>query len=111
VGDELERLLETTEREIEALGPAALTRALARRDRQRLAGEILSARLERGWTQRQLAEAAGIAQPELSDIERAVSNPTESTLARVFRALGRQLTSVPVAETSVVEEERELILA
>ena len=100
MADELELILQETDHEIAQLGPEHAARAHARAERLRLAGEILEARIEKGWTQAQLAKAADIKQPELSKIECAVSNPTADTLARVLRALGRHLTTEPIKEVA-----------
>jgi len=47
------------------------------------------ARAARGWTQKQLAEAAGIAQADVSRIERGLTNPTIRTVERLFGVLGQ----------------------
>jgi HTH-type transcriptional regulator/antitoxin HipB len=57
------------------LSPAALGRAL--RD----------ARRGRRWSQGQLAERAGVAQPTISNVERGQSAVSLSTLLRVLAAL------------------------
>ena len=44
-------------------------------------------RKARGISQRQLAEATGINQSEISRIERGVGNPTEDTPRRIGRLL------------------------
>src|SRR2546421_2333517 len=50
--------------------------------------QLRVARAAQGWTQQQLAEAAGIAQADVSRIERGLSNPTIRTVERLFRVLG-----------------------
>lgn len=55
--------------------------------------QIREARKARGWTQSQLAEAAGTGQPVVSRIERGASlkQPTIELIDRCARALGHQL--------------------
>jgi len=57
-----------------------------------LAGNVYALRRERGLTQAQLAEAVGVHQPRIAEIERGDANPRLDTLAKLARALG-----VPVA--------------
>jgi XRE family transcriptional regulator, regulator of sulfur utilization len=52
------------------------------------------ARIAMGLTQQQLATRAGVPQADISRIERGGGNPTEATLQRLARALGRQLALV-----------------
>ncbi len=52
---------------------------------------VLSARAKKGYTQKQLSEATGIDQSDVSKIERGVSNPSISTLNKIAVALGMQL--------------------
>ena len=65
-------------------------------DAFRLANQILSARKRIGLTQVELATRSGIAQSEISRIERGVGNPTVETLSRVGRSLGLNLELVDV---------------
>lgn len=53
---------------------------------------VAAARAQRGLSQTQLAALSGIDQSDLSKIERGVSNPSVSTLERIAKALGGQLT-------------------
>jgi transcriptional regulator with XRE-family HTH domain len=58
-----------------------------RRNAERLAGNLLRlARIERGWTQAQLAAAAGITQPVIARIESGKVQPTLPTLCRLLAA-------------------------
>jgi len=50
--------------------------------------QLRIARAAQGWTQQQLAEAAGIAQADISRIERGLTNPTIRTVERLFGVLG-----------------------
>lgn len=55
-------------------------------------------RLERGLTQEQLAELAGISQPHLSILENNQSAPSLKTAARLAKALGLSLDSMVRSE-------------
>ncbi|HEX5291448.1 MAG TPA: helix-turn-helix transcriptional regulator [Streptosporangiaceae bacterium] len=57
--------------------------------------QIHDARVAQGISQRVLAEASGIPQPEISRIESGAGNPTESTLQRLAAALGQRLILAP----------------
>lgn len=52
---------------------------------------LLAAREEAGWTQRQLAQAAGVAQSTVARIESGVMQPTLPFLSGLLLAMGRQL--------------------
>ena len=61
-----------------------------------VAAELLQgARRAAGRSQHALARLAGTPQPRVSEIERAVSDPTVSTLDRLVRAAGYQLAVLP----------------
>lgn len=49
------------------------------------------ARQDAGLTQAQLAERAGVSQPQIAKLERPRANPTIDTLEKVARALGMRL--------------------
>ena len=53
-----------------------------------LALNVWGLRETQGMTQQQLAEAAGMKQPRIADIERNAANPTLLTLSRIALALG-----------------------
>lgn len=57
-----------------------------------LASNVYRLRKERGLTQEQLAEAVGVRQPRIAEVERGDANPRLLTLSRLAFALG-----VPVA--------------
>jgi transcriptional regulator with XRE-family HTH domain len=57
-----------------------------------LASNVYRLRKDRGLTQEQLAEAVGVRQPRIAEVERGDANPRLLTLARLAFALG-----VPVA--------------
>jgi len=53
--------------------------------------QFAEARKARGMTQQQLSQATGVAQADISRIERGSGNPTEATLQRLAEALGCRL--------------------
>lgn len=69
-----------------------------------LAANICLLRMERGLSQKQLAEAAGLSQPRITDIERGDANPTLLTITRIANALGVRVERL-FAGKSVVDEE------
>ena len=56
------------------------------------ASAVASARAMRGMSQKELSAISGIDQSDISKIERGAANPSVSTLERIARALGGQLT-------------------
>lgn len=56
------------------------------------AAAVAAARSQSGLSQKQLAAATGIDQADISRIERGLANPAVSTLERIAKALGGQLT-------------------
>ncbi len=48
---------------------------------------IIKERINRGWSQTQLAEAIGSRQPVISRLEQGNSNPSLSTLQKIAKAL------------------------
>ena len=52
-----------------------------------IANAILSARIAKGWSQRELAERVGTRQANISRIECGVANPTLDLISRILRAL------------------------
>lgn len=55
--------------------------------RQRLAANMKRLRKERGWSQEDLADEAGLDRTYISGIERRVKNPTVTVVDRVAVAL------------------------
>ncbi|HZG42078.1 MAG TPA: helix-turn-helix transcriptional regulator [Longimicrobium sp.] len=53
-----------------------------------LAVNVSLLRHERGLSQKQLAAAAGLSQPRITEIERSDANPTLLTITRIANALG-----------------------
>ncbi|MER7000988.1 helix-turn-helix transcriptional regulator [Streptomyces sp. NPDC000410] len=58
----------------------------------RIAQAVHDRRTELGWSQRQLADAAGMRQPHVSRLEAARSLPSLDVLRRVAEAMGTDLT-------------------
>lgn len=56
-----------------------------------LGESVMAARAEKGITQKELGELAGIDQSDISKIERGIANPSMSTLDRIAKALGAEL--------------------
>ncbi len=57
-------------------------------DRSPLSHNIERLRLAKGWTQRELAGAAGISQTSLSHYEAGLASPGTVSLSKLARALG-----------------------
>jgi transcriptional regulator with XRE-family HTH domain len=73
------------------------------RPKLELGRQILDLRLERGWTQKELAERAGTKQANISRLENALLNPSMDMLQRVASALGGHLVVeiVPEAQSAL----------
>lgn len=56
-----------------------------------LFGQFLQLRRAKGWTQKQLAEASGIPQADISRIELGKANPTAQTLIALVSALDGEI--------------------
>jgi transcriptional regulator with XRE-family HTH domain len=56
-----------------------------------LADEVIELRLERGWTQTELARRAGTQQANISRIENGLANPTVKLLHKLAEAFGTEL--------------------
>lgn len=74
------------------------------RARFKLGARVLQHRLAAGLTQQQLASASGIAQSDISRIERGQANPTAETLEALAEPLGVTLDFVPAEAVSAAEE-------
>lgn len=72
----------------------------AARARFKIGARVLQERLAAGLTQQQLASASGIAQADISRIERGQSNPTAETLAALAGPLGVTLELVPASDAA-----------
>jgi ribosome-binding protein aMBF1 (putative translation factor) len=56
--------------------------------------QFRDARVAHGMSQRELSEASGVRQADISRIERGAGNPTEGTLQRLALALDKRLELV-----------------
>ena len=72
------------------------------------ADDVLETRLERGWTQTELARRAGTDQANISRIESALANPTIAFMQKIAQALDaevmvrlRSVDDLPQIEASV----------
>jgi len=70
----------------------------AARARFKIGARLLQQRLAAGLSQQQLAVASGIAQADISRIERGQINPTAATLETLGAPLGVTLDYVPTPE-------------
>jgi ribosome-binding protein aMBF1 (putative translation factor) len=66
------------------------------RRRYRVGAKLLDRRLAAGLSQRDLAQASGIDQAEISRIERGQGNPTVETLLALGTPLGITLDFTPI---------------
>ena len=91
---DFEQLMRDIETEAQAEGPAAVAELAAFDTRFALASELMQLRKQLNVTQKQLAEASGINQADISRIERGELNPTLLTVGRLVRPLGGRLSIV-----------------
>ena len=61
------------------------------RERRAAGRAVVTARVRRGLSQKELAAQAGISQSDLSRIEQGIANPSVATLGRIAEALGAEL--------------------
>ncbi len=101
-GTSFDDFMRDVEAEAEAEGPEAVAHLQSLHHRFRLASELVTLRKTRAVSQRQLAQATGIHQSEISRIERGVGNPTGDTLARLGRGLSAHLAFVPDSDAVAV---------
>ena len=91
------RLLDDIAGEAAAEGPAAVRDLRALRLKYRLINQLIERRHSLGWSQRELAGHSGIAQSEISKIERGRKSPTMDTYSRLATALQLDELLAPVA--------------
>src|ERR1700756_4902787 len=87
-GNDFDQLLDQIEAEAHQEGPAAVAALRALQVKYALVNLVLERRRELGWTQKELAERAGVGQAVISRIERGRLSPTLDTYARLAAALG-----------------------
>lgn len=61
-----------------------------------LIGEIISARQEKGITQKELEEISGVKQPVIARMESGRTSPQLDTILKVLVPLGKTLAVVPL---------------
>ncbi len=76
------------------LSPQQLEKLEQFRDHYGIANQLIELRKEEGLSQSALAQKSGIAQSEISRIERGVLNPTVNTLSSLARSLGAHIELV-----------------
>jgi ribosome-binding protein aMBF1 (putative translation factor) len=89
--DALDRMMERIRRDDPASGVVydrLRARAIA-------VAPIVAARRAAGWTQRELAERAGVPQPVIARLEAGDNDPKLSTLTKLAHALDLRLTYLP----------------
>jgi len=74
--------------------PEVITAQRRLQPRLDLARQVLHLRLERGWTQQELAERAGTKQANISRLENARLNPSVEMLQKIADAFGVELAVV-----------------
>ena len=74
------------------------------RTRAAIAVTITNARLDRKWTQEQLAQAAGTRQSRVAELESCTQgNPTLCTIEQVAKVLGLELILAPSKERGALK--------
>jgi DNA-binding XRE family transcriptional regulator len=91
MGSNFDDLFAEIEAEAKAEGPAAVRDLRAKQLKYSLVNALISGRQARRLTQAQLSERSGIAQTEISRIERGRKSPTIDTYARIAAALELEL--------------------
>jgi predicted transcriptional regulator len=66
------------------------------RERARVIAPIVQARNAARWSQRELAQRAGVPQPVIARLEAGDNDPKLSTLTKLAHALGLELRYSPV---------------
>jgi len=94
---DFDRLLDDIESEAAAEGPAAVRDLRALQLRYRLISQLIERRHSLRWSQKELAGHSGIAQSEISRIERGRKSPTMDTYSRLATALQLDELLAPVA--------------
>ena len=62
--------------------------------RKKFGKRLRALREERGWSQEEFADRAGLHRTYVSAVERGVRNPTLSVLERLSKALGISITAM-----------------
>lgn len=72
---------------------------------QRLGRQVREMRLNRGYTQAQMAKLAGITRQKLIEIEQGSPSVSMNAYARVITALGSEVKLIPVTMPTLEELE------
>jgi transcriptional regulator with XRE-family HTH domain len=72
-----------------------------------VARNVIRMRIQRGYTQQQLAQALGVTQPRIAQIESAGANLQVDTLDRLAAVFGVEPARLLQAETSLAESVNE----
>ena len=94
---DFEGLLDDIENEAAAAGPAAVRDLRALQLKYHLINQLIERRHSLRWSQKELAEHSGIAQSEISKIERGRKSPTMDTYSRLATALRLDDLAAPLA--------------
>jgi ribosome-binding protein aMBF1 (putative translation factor) len=100
LGD-FDRLLDDIEHEAVAEGPDAVRDLRALQLKYRLINQLIERRRSLHWSQKELAEQSGIAQSEISKIERGRKSPTIDTYSRLATAMELDDLLAPSARRDV----------
>jgi DNA-binding XRE family transcriptional regulator len=92
---DFDRLLDDIETEAAAAGPAAVRDLRALQLKYRLVNQLIERRRTLHWSQKELADHSGIAQSEISKIERGRKSPTIDTYSRLATAMRLDGLMVP----------------
>jgi ribosome-binding protein aMBF1 (putative translation factor) len=92
MSDALDRMMDRIRRD----NPDAGAEYDRLRERAHAIAPIIAARRAAGWSQRDLAARTGVPQPVIARLECGDNDPKLSTLVRLARALGLQLTYEPL---------------
>ena len=87
-GRDFAAFMEDLEREAQDQSPEAVAKMASLHEYYGLVAQLIKLRRRRQMTQKQLGQAAGIPQSEISRIESGHANPTLATLRTLVRALG-----------------------
>lgn len=62
--------------------------------------ELITARKEKGLSQKELERLSGVKQPAIARMEKGISSPTLDTLAKLLAPLGKTIQIVPIHQES-----------
>lgn len=100
-GSDLNALLDQIEQEAAEEGPEGVLKLRALQAKYRFLSFLIEQRRARHLTQKELAERVGMAQAQLSKIERGRKSPTLDTYSRLLAALDAEVPLPHVTEVTV----------